>query len=475
MPQLRSDRGASLTVPIEVPFVDVDRTASSETSRGKLKPGPGKSAADVARHQRTRIHRAMIELVAEQGYDAVTVRSLTKAAGVSTRSFYQHYSDKQDCFWSVHELVVRRVLRGIALARSEQSEVGGLTRSGRAILMEWGRDPQAARLMLVEANLAGPDATMLVRDASRSILAGVLKGAERTEDAFVASYVVGGLSSAARSQLLAGEGSLTSLQSDLAWWTNSYQHSAEAAWAPLSVLSSEGGEGEEPVAGGDRSLLLSAISRLVATESGRKISLEAILTAAGVSRRCFHRHFQSADDALAAAMELHAGAALGAARDTGQNAPTPLRGFCRAIATFGACVARSQALAHLCFGDLALAHLSTMKCREQVKADAIALLEELTPTKSRIEKIALSASVGAIFENLDDAVARRRIGIIPKAAGAFAYFALAPLVGSSTAAASIREETDYAAHTCQENREWDHEPNEPGRKNHGKNRFLQKI
>ncbi|MFD1676615.1 TetR/AcrR family transcriptional regulator [Alicyclobacillus fodiniaquatilis] len=39
---------------------------------------------------------ALIELVAEQGYDAVTVREIVKRAEVNRSTFYLHFRDKQD-------------------------------------------------------------------------------------------------------------------------------------------------------------------------------------------------------------------------------------------------------------------------------------------------------------------------------------------------------------------------------------------
>ena len=58
----------------------------------KLSPGPGRRATEVAADQRARIHGAMVSLVSERGYSAVTVRELAGAAGVSTRAFYEHFA-----------------------------------------------------------------------------------------------------------------------------------------------------------------------------------------------------------------------------------------------------------------------------------------------------------------------------------------------------------------------------------------------
>jgi AcrR family transcriptional regulator len=51
----------------------------------------------VASHQRARLHRAMIELVAEKGYAATTVTELCKVAGVSSRTAYELFVSKEAC------------------------------------------------------------------------------------------------------------------------------------------------------------------------------------------------------------------------------------------------------------------------------------------------------------------------------------------------------------------------------------------
>ncbi len=81
--------------------------APSELTEAKLRPGPGMSPAEVERNQRTRLYRAMLQLVAEQGYDRVTVRTLVSTAKVSSRTFYQHFQGVHDCFEKAREIVAR--------------------------------------------------------------------------------------------------------------------------------------------------------------------------------------------------------------------------------------------------------------------------------------------------------------------------------------------------------------------------------
>jgi len=81
--------------------------APSELTQLKLRPGPGIPASEVERHQRARLHRAMFQLVAERGYDRVTVRALVSTAKVSSRSFYQHFQGVHDCFEQTQAIATR--------------------------------------------------------------------------------------------------------------------------------------------------------------------------------------------------------------------------------------------------------------------------------------------------------------------------------------------------------------------------------
>jgi AcrR family transcriptional regulator len=60
------------------------------------------------RVQRTRqlLQQAMIELVSEKGYDAVTVRDITDRANLGRTTFYAHYESKEDLLLSGHQASV---------------------------------------------------------------------------------------------------------------------------------------------------------------------------------------------------------------------------------------------------------------------------------------------------------------------------------------------------------------------------------
>ena len=60
------------------------------------------------RVQRTRglLRKALIELISERGYDAITILDLVDRANVGRTTFYLHYSSKEELFISCHEAIV---------------------------------------------------------------------------------------------------------------------------------------------------------------------------------------------------------------------------------------------------------------------------------------------------------------------------------------------------------------------------------
>lgn len=68
--------------------------------------------ADDQRVQRTRraLAQALIDLTLEQGYEAVTIRALTRRAGVGYATFFRHYDDKQALLRDVLDVVLEELL-----------------------------------------------------------------------------------------------------------------------------------------------------------------------------------------------------------------------------------------------------------------------------------------------------------------------------------------------------------------------------
>ena len=108
--------------------------------------------------QRRRILRAIGELVAKRGYADVTVELVVKRARVSYKTFYKHFSGKEECFMNLFDSTVEATEKAI---REQLDEVGGeWTDRVVLALSTWIErivaEPLISRAVIVEAPTVGP-------------------------------------------------------------------------------------------------------------------------------------------------------------------------------------------------------------------------------------------------------------------------------------------------------------------------------
>ena len=165
----------------------------------------------VAENHRERLIAGLAIAVAEHGYDAATVADITKAAGVSRRTFYRNFNDKQACFLAAFEIVVEQVGKGVADAVNPDDSWVDRVRAGMAALLcFFSHEPELARLCIVEPMNAGGDVAARYGDVLRSFVSAFqvdrpqLPGGppvpESVEDA-----VIGGIASLLASRVSVGE------------------------------------------------------------------------------------------------------------------------------------------------------------------------------------------------------------------------------------------------------------------------------
>ncbi len=118
-------------------------------------------AAQVTEVQRARMLAATVAVVGELGYEKMSVARVTERAGVSRRTFYDLFDDREACFLAAFvETVGRaRVLVGEAVGEAPggQREWRSRVRAGLAALLGFFSDePLAGRVLVVDALKAGP-------------------------------------------------------------------------------------------------------------------------------------------------------------------------------------------------------------------------------------------------------------------------------------------------------------------------------
>ncbi len=132
----------------------------------RLEPAEGWDAGRdaVAASQRARMLEAVVHAVAEHGYADVTVGDVVGAAGVSRRTFYEQFADKQDCFLAAYRTGVEVVVESVVEATAETPEEDWRERL-RVGLREYARimasEPMFAQTLLIDVLGAGREAVDL--------------------------------------------------------------------------------------------------------------------------------------------------------------------------------------------------------------------------------------------------------------------------------------------------------------------------
>ncbi|MGP3948223.1 TetR/AcrR family transcriptional regulator [Streptomyces sp. 7N604] len=144
------------------------RLTMEEPIRSLLQPsltdlprGPHGLAPElVAGSQRQRLIYAITAVVSEKGYAATTVTDVTSRAGVSRKTFYEHFADKEECFAAAsdtgRDLMIKRLEASFARSAAQSLEpIATLRASIRAFLGLIAEEPEFARAFFLETVTAG--------------------------------------------------------------------------------------------------------------------------------------------------------------------------------------------------------------------------------------------------------------------------------------------------------------------------------
>jgi AcrR family transcriptional regulator len=132
--------------------------------------------AQVAEIQRSRLLVAMVGCLEQEGYARTTVARITGRAGVSRRTFYELFGNREECLAAVLDHVVGVICGELAAAGVERLGWRERVRLGLWVILSFlDREPALARVCIVEALRGGP-VLLERREAILARLAGVVDG-----------------------------------------------------------------------------------------------------------------------------------------------------------------------------------------------------------------------------------------------------------------------------------------------------------
>jgi AcrR family transcriptional regulator len=181
--------------------------ASSQPAAPDSAP-EGSAREQVSQIQRARIVAAMIAVASEQGIARATIARVVGRSGVSRRTFYEQFGDREECFLAAFDQTVESI--GAPVARAYEAPLAWRVRvraALTALLEAFDLERAAARLAIVEALGAGPKALEHRREALARISDAIDEGRREGRGAegpppMTAEGIVGGVFSLIHSRLL---------------------------------------------------------------------------------------------------------------------------------------------------------------------------------------------------------------------------------------------------------------------------------
>lgn len=130
----------------------------------------------VAEMQRRRLLLAFVEVLTEQGLEDASVGRICKRAGVSRRTFYELFDDRDECFLATFDAAIERLARPVIAAYVEEGGWRERIRGALIVLLgQLDAEPDLARMCIVETLKAGP----IVAERRAAVLSALVAAVEQ--------------------------------------------------------------------------------------------------------------------------------------------------------------------------------------------------------------------------------------------------------------------------------------------------------
>jgi AcrR family transcriptional regulator len=413
------------------------------------------SSEQIAEHQRMRLQGAMVEAVASHGFASTTVDELVGKAGVSKTAFYEQFENKQACFLSTFDEIIRQATERVGAAYGEPGDSRERLVAAVAAFMDLAlAEPGAARLLTVESLILGTAGVEHRERGTEAFEAMVRQSFDDSPSAVevsdvVVRVVVAGIRGVIYRQLRAGRLSeLPGLVEPLVDWALSYQREPgepvrQAMKAAKRAPRAQGKEDlswKEPPdsqrsrAGlTQRERIIRAAAQAVVKDGYAALRTSAISAAAGVSNQTFYECFKGKDDAFLAAFEVVAGELLQVVGDAflaAGDRPAAIGAGVRAMTDY---FAEHELFARLAFFELTAAGGVALDRADRVLDDFGALLEpQVLPTglEKPLPPEVLPAITSGVWAAIQHEIVRGRRESLSKLAPEIARIVVQPFEAS---------------------------------------------
>ncbi len=152
----------------------------SQRAPGRGKYDRNRSSDERQKEQMRRLLDAAGQVFAEMGWAEATVEAIVNRAGMSRRTFYEHFDDLKECLLVLHQKVTKVSFRAVENQVHSQSTPPEMLRMGvMAFLGGIAMFPHMARVMFRVVRAAGPEFETIHEQMMARFAKLVLDGVER--------------------------------------------------------------------------------------------------------------------------------------------------------------------------------------------------------------------------------------------------------------------------------------------------------
>jgi AcrR family transcriptional regulator len=453
-------------------WIGIFRAAMSQPARrptaarsSRQRRGVPVSRAALRPSQRERLIDAIVELAGQSGYQTLSIAQISARAGVSSATFYEQFEDREACLLAAYKDLTERTLARMATSLREGEWASAARPAFTGLLRALTDDPNAGRVMFVEALAGGP--------RLRSELRSVLDGMEQSAEVLLDRAPVEGVTLDIPGRALIGavrhvvsrhlrrhsEDQLPGLTEEMLSWMGCYAVPARAGrWSvgPTALLASStpppapssapsaperlprGRHGLPPgaVARSQRSRILQATAAVSMEKGYANTTVADVVAAAGVAKEAFYRHFRDREQAFLEAQEHPTQQILDLVVRSYFSAEEWHERIWRGLGTLLELIAADPVMSHLRLVECYTAGPAAVHRAEETTRSFTIFLEEgyrQRPEAAALPRLWSQAIAGAIFEIIQQDVAAGRTAELPRRRPQLTYLATAPFLGPQKA------------------------------------------
>jgi AcrR family transcriptional regulator len=153
----------------------------------------------IGSEHRRRLLQGMAGVAAAKGLAAATIADVVRAAGVSKRTFYEHFESKDACFLALYRAVSMNALKALKASVSpDRPWQQQLEQALSAYLTHMAANPELLRTLFIEIHQLGPQGEQVRREVMSALAAFMVETLRRESvpsatDDLLALAAVGGV------------------------------------------------------------------------------------------------------------------------------------------------------------------------------------------------------------------------------------------------------------------------------------------